>query len=174
MLAGRFRQDLYFRLNVFPLTVPPLRERAQDIAELIEFFSESMVEEQNLRPVRLTAEAMQVLQAYAWPGNVRELKNFVERIFILYPGREVEADMLPPEYRSRNPWPDAEDDAEELTDFKEARARFEERFLRRSLARSDGNITRMAETIGLERTYLYRKLKSYGISVEEGRSDSGG
>lgn len=173
MLAGRFRQDLFFRLNVFPLTVPPLRERAQDISDLIEFFSESMVEEQSLRPVRLTAEAMQVLKAYAWPGNVRELKNFVERIFILYPGREVDAGMLPPEYRSRNTGLAAEDNAEEPADFKEAKAQFEERFLRRSLARSDGNITRLAETIGLERTYLYRKLKSYGISVEEGRSDSG-
>ena len=101
---------------------------------------------------------------------VRELKNFVERIFILYPGQEVDAAMLPPEYRARivN---GGSDPLEELTDFKEARARFEERFLRRSLARSDGNISRLAETIGLERTYLYRKLKAYGISVDEGRGD---
>lgn len=170
ILAGRFRQDLFYRLNVFPLSVPPLRERAQDIPELIGFFSARMVEEHNLRPVRLTSKALDVLKTYAWPGNVRELKNFVERIFILYPGQEVDAAMLPPEYRARTA-NGGSDPLEELTDFKEARARFEERFLRRSLARSDGNISRLAETIGLERTYLYRKLKAYGISVDEGRGD---
>lgn len=170
ILAGRFRQDLFYRLNVFPLSVPPLRERAQDIPELIGFFSARMVEEHNLRPVRLTSKALDVLKTYAWPGNVRELKNFVERIFILYPGQEVDAAMLPPEYRARTA-NGGSDPLEELTDFKEARARFEERFLRRSLARSDGNISRLAESIGLERTYLYRKLKAYGISVDEGRGD---
>lgn len=170
ILAGRFRQDLFYRLNVFPLSVPPLRERAQDIPELIGFFSARMVEEHNLRPVRLTSKALDVLKTYAWPGNVRELKNFVERIFILYPGQEVDVAMLPPEYRARTA-NGGSDPLEELTDFKEARARFEERFLRRSLARSDGNISRLAETIGLERTYLYRKLKAYGISVDEGRGD---
>lgn len=170
ILAGRFRQDLFYRLNVFPLSVPPLRERAQDIPELIGFFSARMVEEHNLRLVRLTSKALDVLKTYAWPGNVRELKNFVERIFILYPGQEVDAAMLPPEYRARTA-NGGSDPLEELTDFKEARARFEERFLRRSLARSDGNISRLAETIGLERTYLYRKLKAYGISVDEGRGD---
>lgn len=170
ILAGRFRQDLFYRLNVFPLSVPPLRERAQDIPELIGFFSARMVEDHNLRPVRLTSKALDVLKTYVWPGNVRELKNFVERIFILYPGQEVDAAMLPPEYRARTV-NGGSDPLEELTDFKEARARFEERFLRRSLARSDGNISRLAETIGLERTYLYRKLKAYGISVDEGRGD---
>ena len=93
ILAGRFRQDLFYRLNVFPLSVPPLRERAQDIPELIGFFSARMVEDHNLRPVRLTSKALDVLKTYVWPGNVRELKNFVERIFILYPGQEVDAAM---------------------------------------------------------------------------------
>jgi two-component system nitrogen regulation response regulator NtrX len=172
MTEGRFRQDLYYRLNVFPVTVPALRERAEDIPAMIEHFSRQMSEEQSLKPVRLDGEVMGALMRYSWPGNVRELRNFVERICILYQGREVDISMLPPEYRTAAL--DALDAVPEgVRDFKEARARFEEAFLRRELARSDGNIAKLAETIGLERTYLYRKLKTYGIGVDEGRQRDG-
>nr|WP_228644867.1 sigma-54 dependent transcriptional regulator [Desulfomicrobium baculatum] len=169
MVEGRFRQDLYYRLNVFPLCVPPLRERAEDIPEMIEFFSRRMIEEQSLRPVRFDRESLDLLKRYAWPGNVRELKNFVERLFILYQGQEVNVSMLPPEYRTGAALDALAVVPDGITDFKEARARFEEAFLRRELARADGNVARLSETIGLERTYLYRKLRTYGIGSEEGR-----
>jgi two-component system nitrogen regulation response regulator NtrX len=173
MEEGRFRQDLYYRLNVFPVTVPSLRDRAEDIPGMIEYFSQRMVEEHSLRPVRFDREALDVLKRYAWPGNVRELKNFVERLFILYQGQEVGVSMLPPEYRASAALDSLAMVPEGLTDFKEARARFEEAFLRRQFARANGNIARLAEIIGLERTYLYRKLKTYGIGVEEGRQPDG-
>ena len=173
MTEGRFRQDLYYRLNVFPVTVPALRERAEDIPDMIAHFSRQMIEEQSLQPVRLDDEVMGVLKRYGWPGNVRELKNFVERIYILYQGREVNVSMLPPEYRAGAALDTLAMVPDGITDFKEARARFEEAFLRRELARSEGNVARLAETIGLERTYLYRKLKTYGIGVEEGRQRDG-
>ncbi|KAF5038519.1 Regulatory protein AtoC [anaerobic digester metagenome] len=173
MTEGRFRQDLYYRLNVFPVTVPALRERAEDIPEMIEHFSRLMIEEQSLQPVRLDSEVMDALKRYAWPGNVRELRNFVERIYILYQGRDVDISMLPPEYRAVASLDALAAVPDGVTDFKEARARFEEAFLRRGLARSDGNIARLAEAIGLERTYLYRKLKTYGIGIDEGRQRDG-
>ncbi len=173
MQEGRFRQDLYYRLNVFPVTVPALRERAEDIPAMIEYFSQLMIEEQSLKPVTLDNEALGVLMRYAWPGNVRELRNFVERIYILYQGRRVDVSMLPPEYRAGASLDILAMVPEGVTDFKEARARFEEAFLRRELARSDGSVARLAEIIGLERTYLYRKLKTYGIGVDEGRQREG-
>jgi len=173
MTEGRFRQDLYYRLNVFPVTVPALRERAEDIPEMIGHFSRLMIEEQSLQPVRLDSEVMDALKRYAWPGNVRELRNFVERIYILYQGRDVDISMLPPEYRAVAALDALAAVPDGVTDFKEARARFEEAFLRRGLARSDGNIARLAEAIGLERTYLYRKLKTYGIGIDEGRQRDG-
>jgi two-component system nitrogen regulation response regulator NtrX len=172
MTEGRFRQDLYYRLNVFPVTMPALRERAEDIPAMIAHFSRQMTEEQSLKPVRLDGEVMGALMRYSWPGNVRELRNFVERICILYQGREVDISMLPPEYQTAAL--DSLDAVPEgVRDFKEARALFEEAFLRRELARAEGNIARLAETIGLERTYLYRKLKTYGIGVDEGRQRDG-
>lgn len=169
MEAGRFRQDLYYRLNVFPLVVPPLRERAEDIPEMISYFSQRMVAEQNLRPVRFDREALEILSRYAWPGNVRELKNFVERLFILYQGQEVGVNMLPPEYLAQPGRAALQLVADNIKDFKMARSHFEEAFLRRELGRCEGNISRLAESIGLERTYLYRKLKFHGIGIDESR-----
>jgi two-component system nitrogen regulation response regulator NtrX len=173
MSEGRFRQDLYYRLNVFPVTVPPLRDRAADIPAMIEHFAAQMSEEQNLGAVRLDSEVMSVLKRYAWPGNVRELKNFVERICILYQGRDVDVSMLPPEYRASAALDALDAVPDGVRDFKEARARFEEAFLRRELARSEGSVARLAETIGLERTYLYRKLKTYGFGADEVRPREG-
>lgn len=168
MNEGRFRQDLYYRLNVFPLRVPSLCERAADISRIIEYFSTRLIAEQSFKPVRFHPEALDVLSRYAWPGNVRELKNFVERLFILYAGQEVTVAMLPPEYQSSKA-PTAVYVEDEPLDFKDARAKFEEDFLRRNLTRCEGSVSRLAESIGLERTYLYRKLKTYGINVDEGR-----
>ncbi|WP_462323603.1 sigma-54-dependent transcriptional regulator [Desulfoplanes sp.] len=167
---GRFREDLYYRLRVFPLEVPPLRARKGDIVSILGEFMDSMVEEHGFRPMRFSDDALAALQGYRWPGNVRELKNFVERIFILYQGQVVTAAMLPAEYRKdwSRPSPPPGDDkrgfASMPSDFKAARNEFEVQYLKQKLTECSGNITKLAETIGLERSYLYRKLKAYNIS----------
>ncbi|MGX9364674.1 sigma-54-dependent transcriptional regulator [Desulfoplanes sp. PS50] len=167
---GRFREDLYYRLRVFPLEVPPLRERQGDIVLILNEFMEGLVREHGFRPMRFSDDALAALQEYSWPGNVRELKNFVERIFILYQGQVVTASMLPGEYRqsqTRGFSASASDSAEGTSvplDFKTARNEFEIRYLKNKLAECSGNITKLAEAIGLERSYLYRKLKAYNIS----------
>ena len=167
--AGRFREDLYYRLRVFPLQVPPLRERQGDIVLILNEFQEFMTRENGFRPIRFSDDALVVLQRYPWPGNVRELKNFVERIFILYQGQVVTASMLPREYREGHPGysPARTEGAVSSIlsgDFKAARSEFEMLYLKEKLVECNGNITKLAETIGLERSYLYRKLKAYNIT----------
>ena len=168
---GRFREDLYYRLRVFPLEVPPLRDRQGDIVRILNEFTAVMTRKHGFRPVRFSEDALVILQGYPWPGNVRELKNFVERIFILYQGQLVNASMLPREYREgvavpppRSSVSDVDDPPAMSADFKAARGEFEMRYLKQKLAECNGNITKLAETIGLERSYLYRKLKAYNIS----------
>jgi two-component system nitrogen regulation response regulator NtrX len=174
---GSFRADLYYRLRVFPITVPPLRERLDDIPLLIDEFSAEFGREHGLKPFRMTPEAMAALKAYAWPGNVRELRNIVERTLILHGGSDVSRDMLPAELTGASPRSlydggaargrreDALLTLSELRgrDFKQARGLFETAYLRAKLAEYGGNITRLAEAVGLERSYLHRKLKSCGI-----------
>jgi len=179
--AGKFREDLYYRLKVFPLHVPPLRQRPGDIALLIEEFVVRMAREHGLRPIAFSPEAMRALTGYPWPGNVRELKNFVERMHIMHLGGEVALADLPAEYVSAAQPPDArveagdpppaaaqDDSLRDLpADFKAARSEFEARFLEARLKEAGGSVTRLAEAIGMERSYLYRKLKSHGINPTE-------
>ena len=164
---GRFREDLYYRLNVFPLEVPPLRERVRDIPAILDEFSARMSRESSFKPCRFSREAVAVLQRYAWPGNVRELKNFVERMFILASGKEITPEMLPREFQDPAAMSSGNPDMAGLDhvpdDFKAARAEFESWFLKSRLEECDGNVSRLAESIGLERSYLYRKLKGFGI-----------
>ena len=163
--AGRFREDLFYRLNVFPLHVPALKERYEDIPVLIHEFTQGFCQENGFRPLRFTDEAHAVLKGYPWPGNVRELKNFIERMHIMYSGQEIGARDLPSEFQrtwSHSSLTGREPDQEEI-DFKNARAEFERRFLSQKFQECQGNISRLAETVGLERSYLHRKLKSYGI-----------
>jgi two-component system nitrogen regulation response regulator NtrX len=175
--AGNFREDLYYRLKVFPLELPPLRDRAGDIPLLISDFMDTLVRQHGFKPIAFAPEALGVLQQYPWPGNVRELKNFVERMFIMYAGDTVTPDRLPPEFKPapRAPEPDAP--AAEPTpmddlinrgpaDLKQARADFEARFLEAKLREFDGNISQLAKAIGLERSSLYRKLKAYNIQTD--------
>jgi two-component system nitrogen regulation response regulator NtrX len=161
MAQGRFRSDLFYRLNVFPLSLAPLRQRVEDIALLLAHFVE-VLGRQRGGAIAFAPDAVEALMAYGWPGNVRELKNMVERLCILYPGQTITKAMLPPEYR-QGYGAAAGEDVLSLP-FKEARARFEEQYLRTAYARFGTNMTHMAEAIGLERTYLYRKLKTYGIA----------
>ncbi len=176
--AGRFREDLYYRLKVFPLVVPPLRERAEDIPLLIEEFAGQMVREHGFRPLSFTPEAMRVLKDYRWPGNVRELKNFTERMLIMLGGGEAGTEDLPPEIAVTDLGGVAGDEAGlsgadaagllgGTSDLKTARALFEARFLAARLAECGGNMTRLAEMVGLDRSSLYRKLKAFGIQVTE-------
>ena len=166
---GRFREDLYYRLKVFPLVVPPLRERGEDIALLIRDFLDRLTRTQGFRELAFTDDALRVLCAYPWPGNVRELKNFVERMLILHAGAEVGPEDLPAEILAGRPAPGAPPQDLPIppgaVDFKAARQEFEAEFLRRKLEEFEGSVSRLAESIGLERTYLYRKLKAYGIQT---------
>ncbi|MFP4672027.1 MAG: sigma-54-dependent transcriptional regulator [Desulfohalobiaceae bacterium] len=171
--AGRFREDLYYRLNVFPLHVPRLRERIPDLPLLVQEFMDQLCRENGFKPLELSDEALRRMQDYAWPGNVRELKNFVERMLIMHAGQRVEAQDLPLEIKNQGNSSQHSAGlglgAADSQDFKTARAQFEREFLASRLEECQGNVSRLAETIGLERSYLHRKLKFYGIhNAQEG------
>lgn len=173
--TGEFREDLYYRLRVFPLHVPPLRERGDDVFLLADYFAATLAQDLGLAPVSFSADARKALLAYAWPGNVRELRNFMERMLILHAGERVTRAMLPPEFKSADKArqcreADSSDPEQGVlagktlpADFKSARSAFEAHFLAAKLQEYDGNISRLAEAIGLERSYLSRKLKMYNI-----------
>ncbi len=161
---GRFREDLYYRLNVIPCKVPPLRERAEDIPALIAHFGEQFAREGAYRPKVFSEKAMEKLRQHTWPGNVRELRNFIERIYILTPGDTVDVHDLK---FAGLPIDEREDAPTEISNFREARAKFEREYLLKKIAEHKGNISKTAEAIGLERSYLHRKIKSYGIDVED-------
>jgi two-component system nitrogen regulation response regulator NtrX len=173
---GRFREDLFYRLNVIPFRVPALRERVQDIPALMLHFSEQFAREGGYRRKQFSDKASDLIAIYGWPGNVRELRNFIERIYILTPGEFVDVhDLrfagLPEGNRgansSENSSENSGDEFDEISNFREARARFEKEYLLRKIAENKGNISKTAEIIGLERSYLHRKIKSYGIDVED-------
>ena len=161
---GRFREDLYYRLNVFPIHVPDLKERKEDIPLLIEEFITSFCRENGYKPIKFSKEALLRLMNYPWPGNVRELKNFTERMLILYAGKTVDEKDLPPEYIETSIIQKSlkKDQIFDM-DFKSARSEFEKLYLMKKLQEVKGNISKLSETIGLERSYLHKKLKSYGI-----------
>ena len=159
--AGRFREDLYFRLNVIPLTVPPLRERDDDVVLLAEHFLLRFAAETGRSPKRLSGGAKPALRAYSWPGNVRELRNVCERLTILVGGEIIEPRDV--ELGSRVS-PQAMIDGS--SSLREAREEFEKQFILRRLREQGGNVSRTAESLGVERSNLYRKLHTYGIRVE--------
>ncbi len=159
---GRFREDLYYRLNVIPFMVPPLRERREDIPGLILHFGDQIAAQGGHRRKIFSEKTLEKMQAYTWPGNVRELRNFIERLYILTPGDFVEVHDL----RFAGMIERAENlDGSEVNTFREARARFEKEFLLKRISENKGNISKTAEVIGLERSYLHRKIKSYGIDI---------
>lgn len=177
---GSFREDLYYRLRVFPLVVPPLRERGDDVLLLLDEFIAGLAREHGLSPFVPTQGTLEALRAYPWPGNVRELRNFTERSLILYGGQAMTPDMLPPEFKKQSAAgqekaADVSRDHKDFlalddflgADFKSARNIFENRFLAAKLQEYGGNITRLAEGIGLERSYLHRKLKALGINTPQ-------
>jgi two-component system nitrogen regulation response regulator NtrX len=162
---GSFREDLYHRINVIPLHVPPLRERRGDIPLLAQYFLEELARENQAPPKTLTPGALEVLAARPWPGNVRELKNFIWRISLLAPGLLIDADDLPLEQSMTANYTGSVSALLTLPDFREARAQFEREFLKRKLEEHGGNVSATAEAIGLERSHLYRKLRTYGLEM---------
>jgi two-component system, NtrC family, nitrogen regulation response regulator NtrX len=159
---GRFREDLYFRLAVVPLTVPPLRERADDVPLLANYFLHECAAKSGKRPKAFSDVALKKLRGYVWPGNVRELKNLVERLFIMSPGDTIDARDLPAEIVETG----AMAIPEHFSSLRQARDDFERRFILSALRRNRGNVSRTAEELGIERSNFYRKLKGYGIDVE--------
>ena len=161
--SGRFREDLYFRLNVIPIFVPPLRDRQDDIALLADHFMADFAREYGRRPKRFESAARTVLQRYPWPGNVRELRNVIERLMIMVPGDAISASDLSFLDPGALTAPVVEPTGERLT-LHEARDNFERDLILRTLAEQQGNMSRTAEVLGVERSNLYRKMKAFGIA----------
>ena len=167
--AGRFREDLYYRLNVVPVMLPPLEQRREDIPMLAIHFAARYAAERRVPTPDISAEAVAALQAYDWPGNVRQLRNVIERTIILAPGDRIgriDADMLPPELLSGQAEIVPGNAARSImgTPLREARETFEREYLRVQIRRFSGNISRTANFIGMERSALHRKLKSLGLA----------
>jgi two-component system nitrogen regulation response regulator NtrX len=158
---GTFREDLFFRLAVVPLSVPPLRERGEDVALLARHFLQQASIRFGRKPKSLSAAAVEALVAYRWPGNVRELKNLIERLVILCPADEIRREDLPAEITEGEPAALPAD-----ASLKNARDDFERRYILAALRRHRGNVSRTADALQVERSNLYRKLRSYGIEVE--------
>lgn len=172
MALGHFREDLYYRLNVVPVSLPPLRERAEDIEPLAEFFMQRAAETSGQQTRRIGDDAVVALKRYAWPGNVRELRNVIERMLILAPGdpgMPIVAEMLPPEIGADAPkvvnW-QANADIMSLP-LRDARELFEREYLLAQVTRFGGNISQTASFVGMERSALHRKLKSLGVRSED-------
>jgi two-component system nitrogen regulation response regulator NtrX len=169
--GGRFREDLYFRLNVVPVHVPPLRERVQDIPLLADHFMAMLAREYGRRPKTFDADATSTLQRYAWPGNVRELRNLVERLMIMVPSDRVTArDLSFLDQGGAIPAP-AQDRPAALAPLHDARDEFERQYILRALAAQQGNISRTAEVLGVERSNLYRKMRAFGIGPKRAEDE---
>lgn len=167
--AGRFREDLYYRLNVVPVPIPSLTDRREDIPPLVEHYVAHYAAERRVPTPEIAADAMVALQSYDWPGNVRQLRNVVERTVILAPGDRIgriDVDLLPPEVLGRqgDSGGGMASNAIMGAPLKEARESFEREYLRVQIRRFSGNISRTASFIGMERSALHRKLKLLGIT----------
>jgi len=161
---GQFREDLFFRLSVIPVFVPPLRERADDIPSLVRHFAEQFTRENNFHAKRFTPEALASLQRGRWKGNVRELRNTIERVIIMTPGEVVNVSDLPESVRAETPAaPAPEERADRPNTLREFKENAERAFLIQKLRENDWNISKTAETIGTPRSNLYKKLEQYNI-----------
>jgi two-component system nitrogen regulation response regulator NtrX len=168
--AGRFREDLYFRLNVVPISVPSLRDRVDDIPILAGHFMAMLAKEYGRRPKVFDADAVAALQSYGWPGNVRELRNVVERLMIMVPGDRVSGrDVL---FLDQGEMPAAPAGAppSAMAPLHDARDDFERQYILRALAAQQGNISRTADVLGVERSNLYRKMRTFGILPRAGEN----
>ena len=170
--AGRFREDLYYRLNVVPIAVPPLSDRRADVPMLIDHFMTRAAEAAGLPARKLSADAQALFQSAAWPGNVRQLKNVLESLLIMAPGdskTEIGVSALPPELVEETTAGLSPNSNGELMvlPIREAREHFERAYLQAQLERFGGNISRTANFVGMERSALHRKLKSLAIHADD-------
>jgi len=158
---GNFREDLFFRLNVIPIDIPPLRQRLEDIPILVDTFFENCANQYQSRKKSIKKEALDLLMEYTWPGNVRELKNLVERLAIMVEGDKIDINHIPPPYNSGsgNKTDSIHNHFFSMEDLKKAKKAFEEEFIRKKLSENDNNVTKTAESIGVERSHLHKKLK---------------
>ncbi len=165
--AGRFREDLYFRLNVIPIDVPPLRDRLEDLPVLVEYFMKLHRYPPDGAPRKVTEDGLEQMKAYSWPGNIRELKNFIERINIMCDREEIDAEVIKQHLGTGR----AEAKSETLEPFRdmglnEAKESFERQYIEMKLAEQGNNISRTAEALGIYPSNLHGKLRKYGIKVE--------
>ncbi|SEQ37755.1 DNA-binding transcriptional response regulator, NtrC family, contains REC, AAA-type ATPase, and a Fis-type DNA-binding domains [Ectothiorhodospira magna] len=174
--AGGFREDLYYRLSVVPLHIPPLREHPQDIPELLRHQVEALHQEEGLPRRHFSEAACALLARYPWPGNIRELRNLVQRLLILGNTEEVDAAEAQTALSGRSPRTGDPLQRERSVDMalplREAREQFERDYLLRQMAQVDGHMTRLAERVGLERTHLYRKLRALGIEPRKAKEST--
>jgi two-component system nitrogen regulation response regulator NtrX len=167
---GQFREDLFYRLNVLPIEVPPLRERKEDVPQLVHHFLRSHAEEQGLRVKEVSAPALGVLQAYDWPGNIRELRNLIERLLIMVSGPVIEAQHVESFLQTR---PAVAGSAvatgvlstQPYDSLRDARNAFEKDYIARKLREHNGNVSKTAEDLKIERSHLHRKIKLLGIEL---------
>jgi two-component system nitrogen regulation response regulator NtrX len=163
ILKGNFREDLFYRLNVVPFSVPPLRERKQDIPPLVREFLREFGRQYGRPRMEISEEALEVMAQHSWPGNVRELKNLVERVLILNPrALRIERKHLPPLTQRSSARA-----SEEFSTLQQARDAYERDYILKKMEEAKSNVSRAAELLGLERSHLYRKMKALGISVRE-------
>ncbi|MCG6536628.1 MAG: sigma-54 dependent transcriptional regulator, partial [Syntrophales bacterium LBB04] len=173
MEEGRFRQDLFYRLNVIPLRVPPLKERKGDIPLLVKRFLKDFAIKEGEAEKTIASDALDILVQHDWPGNVRELKNIVERLIIMTSGSIIDGKDIPP-FEKRDPVNEPDNVGVEGDSYRSAKLSFEKQFIARKLKEYDGNISRTAESIGLERSNLHRKIKAYGLDAKSEGDEQGG
>jgi len=160
---GDFRADLFYRLNVIPFQIPPLRERLEDVPLLVDYFNRRFSADYGKKPKDFQAEAIVALQNYAWLGNVRELRNTVERVVIMHGKQKVSADDLP-ELNAKKEMPAS---SFRFPSFKEANDTYQREFILHKLSEVDGNVSKAAEAMGVDRSHLYRRMKNLGINFEK-------
>jgi two-component system nitrogen regulation response regulator NtrX len=167
MEQGKFRADLFYRLNVIPFELPPLRERLEDVPSLVDYFNKFFSSAYGKEPKQFEAEAIEELQHHSWPGNVRELKNTIERVVIMHPVAKVSVADLPPRGRDEPPVTSIR-----FPSFKEATDAYHRDFILRKLDEAEGNVSRAAELMGVDRSHLYRRMRALGIQNRGERSVS--
>src|SRR6476659_4779380 len=155
---GNFRADLFYRLNVIPFELPPLRDRLEDVPLLVDYFNQHFSQAYAKKPKQFLAEALEEMQSYSWPGNVRELRNTIERVVIMHPGTKVSANDLPPQGKEEPPAASFR-----FPSFKEATEAYHREFIQRKLEEAEGNVSRAAELMGVDRSHLYRRMRALGI-----------
>ncbi len=163
---GNFREDLFYRLNVVPFHVPPLRDRVEDIPILVDHFLNQFTQAYSRKPKELSSDAYQLLRDYHWPGNIRELRNLMERIVIMNPQTRVDARHIPVGLARRHQTP-SDRPADFFGSLQEFREAAERDYILKKLEESKGHVTRAAELLGLERSNLYRKMRALGIPLKE-------